>query len=126
MKLSDLYRDIYARLTGSDALVTILGGERVFDYMPGEETPGPYIVIGDTFDTAGRVMADEERRVEVRLHIWSSYRGRAQLIDIEQAVEGAMDGPEHVYIFESFQILRDGDWMHGVIVYRTYIDRMEA
>lgn len=125
MKLSDLYRDIYARLTGYDALVMLLGGERVFDYMPGEETPGPYIVIGDTFDSEGRVMSDEERRVEIRLHIWSSYRGRAELINIEQAIEAAMESADHVYIFESFQILRDEDWMHGVIVFRTYLDRME-
>ena len=125
MKLSDLYRDIYARLTGYDALVTLLGGERVFDYMPGEETPGPYIVIGDTFDSEGRVMSDEERRVEIRLHIWSSYRGRAELINIEQAVEAAMENADHVYIFESFQILRDEDWMHGILVFRTYIDRTE-
>ena len=91
MRLAELYRDIYARLTGNDALVAILGGERVFDYMPDEKTPGPYIVIGDTFDTEGRVINDEERRVEVRLHIWSSYRGRAQVIEIEQAVEAAME-----------------------------------
>ena len=125
MKLAELYRNVYARLTGDDALVALLGGERVFDYMPGEETPGPYIVIGDTFDSEGRVMSDEERRVEVRLHIWSSYRGRAELINIEQAVEAAMESAEQVYIFESFQILRDEDWMHGVLVFRTYIDRME-
>ena len=125
MRLSELYRDIYTRLTGNDALVAILGGKRVFDYMPDERTPGPYIVIGDTFDTEGRVMSDEERRVEVRLHIWSSYRGRAQVIEIEQAVEAAMESAGQVYIFESFQILRDEDWMHGVIVFRTYIDRTE-
>ena len=125
MRLSELYRDIYARLTGNNALVAILGGERVFDYMPDAKTPGPYIVIGDTFDTEGRVMSDEERRVEVRLHIWSSYRGRAQVIEIEQAVEAAMESAAQVYIFESFQILRDEDWMHGVVVFRTYIDRTE-
>jgi hypothetical protein len=125
VKLKNLYEDVYARLTGDDALVALLGGERVFDFMPGEETPGPYIVIGDTFDSEGRVMSDEERRVEVRLHIWSSYRGRAQLIDIEQAVEAAMESAEHDYFFESFQILRDEDWMHGIIVFRTYIDRTE-
>lgn len=125
MRLAELYRDIYARLTGDGALVALLGGERVFDYMPDEKTPGPYIVIGDTFDTEGRVMSDEERRVEVRLHIWSSYRGRAQVIEIEQAVEAAMESAARVYIFESFQILRDEDWMHGVVVFRTYIERME-
>lgn len=125
MRLAELYRDVYARLTGDDALVALLGGERVFDFMPGEETPGPYIVIGDTFDSEGRVMSDEERRVEVRLHIWSSYRGRAQVIEIEQAVEAAMENADHVYIFESFQILRDEDWMHGILVFRTYINRME-
>ena len=125
MRLKNLYEDVYARLTGDDALVALLGGARVFDYMPDEATPGPYIVIGDTFDSEGRVMSDEERRVEVRLHIWSSYRGRAQLIDIEQAAEAAMESAGHDYFFESFQILRDGDWMHGVLVFRTYIDRME-
>ena len=124
MKLSSLYEDIYARLTGNDALIALLGGERVFDFMPGEETPGPYIVIGDTFDSEGRVMSDEERRVEVRLHIWSSYRGRAQVINIEQAVEASMSGGGQTYIFESFQIVRDDDWMHGIVVFRTYLDLM--
>ena len=125
MRLKELYEDVYSRLVNNTQLVEILGGERVFDYMPDEETPGPYIVIGDGFDTEGRVMSDEERRVEIRLHIWSSYRGRAQLIDIEQAVEAAMESAVQVYFFESFQILRDEDWMHGVLVFRTYIDRME-
>lgn len=125
MKLSAIFEDVYARLTGDSALVALLGGERVFDFMPGEETPGPYIVIGDSFDTEGRVMSDEERRVEVRLHIWSSYRGRSQVVEIEQAVEAAMLGAGQVYFFESFQILRDDDWMHGVVVFRTYLDRTE-
>lgn len=123
MRLKQLYEDVYIRLVGHAPLVEILGGERVFDFMPGEDTPGPYIVIGDTFDSEGRVMSDDERRVEIRLHIWSSYSGRAQLIDIEQAVEGAMESAEQVYLFESFQILRDEDWMHGVVVFRTYIDK---
>ena len=123
MRLKQLHEDVYSRLVGHTPLVEILGGERVFDFMPGEDTPGPYIVIGDTFDSEGRVMSDDERRVEIRLHIWSSYSGRAQLIDIEQAVEGAMESAEQVYLFESFQILRDEDWMHGVVVFRTYIDR---
>ena len=92
--------------------------------MLGEETPGPYIVIGDTFDSEGRVMSDEERRVEVRLHIWSSYLGRAQVINIEQAVEASMSGGGQTYIFESFQIVRDDDWMHGIVVFRTYLDLM--
>lgn len=125
MKLSVIFEDVYARLTGDSALVALLGGERVFDYMPDEKTPGPYIVIGDSFDTEGRVMSDEERRVEVRLHIWSSYRGRSQVVEIEQAIEAAMLGAGQVYFFESFQILRDEDWMHGVVTFRTYLDRTE-
>ena len=50
MRLKQLYEDVYSRLIGHAPLVEILGGERVFDFMPGEETPGPYIVIGDTFE----------------------------------------------------------------------------
>ena len=124
MKLSEMYEDVYARLTGQPGLIALLGGDKVFDFMPGDDTPGPYIVLGDTWDTEGRVMSDEERRIEVRLDIWSSYRGRAQVLGIEQEVEKALCGPDKPYIFESFQVLRDDDWTHGVVTFRAYLDNL--
>jgi hypothetical protein len=102
-----------------------LSGLKVFDFEPDEETPGPYVVIGDTHEVEGRTMADDERKVFVRLHIWSSYRGRKEVIGIERDIEAALEGSE--YLFESFQVLLDeSDWMHGVVVYRTYIERDDA
>jgi hypothetical protein len=125
MLLSGLYEDVYRRLTGHEPLADLLNGEKVYDFEPDEETPGPYVVIGDTHEVEGRTIADEERKVYVRLHIWSSYRGRKEVIGIEREIEAALGESE--YLFESFQVLLDeSGWMHGVVVYRTYIERNDA
>jgi hypothetical protein len=125
MTLSGLYEDIYRRLIGYSPLTTLLNGDKVYDFEPDEETQGPYIVIGDTHEVEGRVMDGEERKVFVRLHIWSSYQGRKEVIDIERKIEEAMEGD--MYLFESFQVLLDeSGWMHGVAVFRTYIERNDA
>jgi hypothetical protein len=122
MTLLGLYEDIYKRLTEYSLLTELLSGEKVYDFEPDEETPGPYVVIGDTHEVEGRTLADGERKVFVRLHIWSSYRGRKEVIGIERKIEEAMKGDE--YLFESFQVILDeSDWMHGIAVFRTYIER---
>lgn len=125
MTLEVLYEDVYKNLTEHDPLTALLGGKKVFDFEPGEETPGPYIVIGDTNEVEGRTMDDSERKVFVRLHIWSAYQGRKEVSKIERAIETALDGDR--YFFESSQILRSDDgWMHGVVVFRTFIERDDA
>lgn len=122
MTLEALYEDVYSRLAGNSALMALLKGDGIYDFIPGEQVKGPYIVIGDTHEVEGRTIDAGERKVFVRLHIWSSYRGRREIVRIERAIEAALtDG---AYLFESFQIVRDeDDWMHGIVVLRTYIDK---
>jgi hypothetical protein len=127
MTLEDIYKDVYARLSDDAALTGKIGPGKVFDFEAVTETPGPYIVIGDTHETEGRTLDGDERKVSVRLHIWSKYRGRKEIIEIEREAERAMSGPSATgeeYLFESFQVLMDDDgWMHGVLVMRIYIER---
>ena len=124
MTLEALHEDVYKRLTEHAPLAALLAGEKVYDFEPDEEVPGPYVIVGDTHEVEGRTMGDDERKVFIRLHIWSSYRGRKEVIQLEREVEAALNGDE--YIFESFQVLLDDDgWMHGVVVFRTYIERDE-
>ena len=124
MTLEALYEDVYKKLTEYAPLTALLRGDRVYDFEPDDEVEGPYVVIGDTHETEGRTMADSERKVFVRLHIWSSYHGRREVIRIEREIENALEGDQ--YLHESFQILKSDDsWMHGVVVLRTYIERDE-
>lgn len=122
MTLEALYEDVYSRLSGNSALMALLKGDGIYDFIPGEQVKGPYIVIGDTHEVEGRTIDAGERKVFVRLHIWSSYRGRREIVRIERAIEVALS--DGAYLFESFQIVHDeDDWMHGIVVLRTYIDK---
>ena len=124
MTLTELYEDIYQRLTESEALAALIGSKRIYDYLPDESVAGPYVVIGDTNEVEGRLINDDERKVYIRLHIWSSYRGRSQTIAIERVIESVLMADKNNYIFDSFQVLRDNeDWVHGVIVFRAYIEK---
>jgi hypothetical protein len=127
MTLLELYEDVYRRLTEYAPLTDLLKGERVYDFEPDTEVPGPYIAIGDTHEVEGRTLSDDERKVFIRLHIWSSYHGRKEIVQIEREVESALTGEtsgSDGYLFESFQIILDGSgWMHGVVVFRTHMDK---
>ena len=124
MTLNELYEDVYARLSGSPELTELIGEDRVFDYTPDDSVEGPYVVIGDTNEVEGRLLDDAERKVFVRLHVWSSYGGRKETIRISREVEKILSQDVNLYIFESLQVLHDyEDWTHGVLVFRTYIEK---
>lgn len=124
MTLAELYKDIYKRLNESEELSALIGEKRIYDYMPDDSVAGPYVVIGDTNEIEGRLISDTERKVYIRLHIWSSYRGRSQTISIERVIESILTQDKNNYIFENFQLLHDDEqWVHGVVVFRTYIEK---
>ena len=123
MTLVELLEDVYLKLTSSVELENLLGGiEKIYDFLPGSETPGPYVVIGDIQETEGRVLSAEERQVNLRIIIWSSYRGRSQCIAIARQIENILEKSD--YIFESFDMNRDSEgWTQGILTFRIYIER---
>ncbi len=124
MTLTELYEDVYRRLSSSPELTLLLGEGRIYDYMLDDSIPGPYVVVGDTNEVEGRLINDDERKVYIRLHIWSSYHGRSQTIAIERVLEDVLMTDKNNYIFENFQLLHeDEQWIHGVVTFRTYIEK---
>ena len=125
MTIEELYEDIYSRLSESEELSALIGEGKIFDYTPySDDEKGPYVVIGDTNEVEGRLLDDEERKVFVRLHIWSSAEGRKETITISHAVEKILSQDVNTYIFESVQILHDDEqWIHGILTFRTYIEK---
>ena len=126
MTLQELYEDLYARLSENEELTEIMGEGKILDYMPDDSDAilEPYVVIADTNEIEGRLMNDTDRQVTIRLHIWSDYEGRIEVIQIEQAIEKALETENSGYNFESFEIMRNGKYEEqGVLTLRYYIDR---
>lgn len=129
MKLTELYENIYSRLTGSEALTAIIGEGKVFGTNPyPPPAKGPYVVIGDFTTDEGRLLNDTERMIYLTIHLWSSYSGNKELISMEQAAEEAILAPPSLtclYCFDNFRASRDIEegWTHGVLTFRAYYDR---
>jgi len=79
-----LQQEIYSALTGSTSLVALLGGTRVYDDTP-EDTPFPYITLGQSIMRDWSTASDQGREHLLRLHVWSRETGgrEAQLISEE-------------------------------------------
>lgn len=71
---------MYAAIKADAALNTAVGG-RVYDEVP-EAATYPYVVLGDAVETPDNEVAAFASRVAATLHVWSTYRGFRQALDI--------------------------------------------
>lgn len=118
--LLNLYESLFGALRNDEALSGKVVG--IFDDLPTGQTEGPYLVFGDTNAAEGRNLDDSEKKIFVRVHIWSSYRGRKEVLEVADLLEAAM--PEE-FFFEALEVLRDDEsgWWHGVVTLRAYVQR---
>lgn len=121
----ELWQAVFDALTADAALQAMLGQPpRIFDHVP-DNTPFPYLVIGDgaTLEAGSDTGAGSLHRLV--LHAWSRAHGRSEcraLMDAAHAVlhEAALPLGARVltYLrFEGSDVLRDPDgrtW-HGLI-----------
>lgn len=108
-----LSQDIYTAL--STALGSTVTG--VFDHIPSDQA-SPYIVIGQLQSLEGRLLDDSERQCAVDIHIWSSYLGRKEVVQIADTIRGALPEP---WFFEELIVLEDpSGWYHGILTIRVY------
>jgi len=115
----DFQKKIYSLLTGDPALVAKVTG--VFDMVP-EEQLGPYIVIDTIQALEGSLVDDTERQISVDLHIWSSYRGKKEVLEISELIEAALPADLRT---ENLIVLQDqSDWYHGIFTIRGYVRRV--
>lgn len=100
-------------------IVAALGDDvtGVFDKVPTEQ-PSPYIVIGQLQSLEGRLLDHSERMWAVDVHIWSSYAGRKEVVEIADAIR---DGLPEKWFFEELIVLEDpSGWYHGILTIRGY------
>lgn len=78
---AELQKAIFAALTGDAALLSLLGGAKVFDAAPADAA-FPYITFGRTtaFDWSTGTETGSEQLLS--LHVWSKARGRKQALAI--------------------------------------------
>lgn len=120
MSPNDLYTLLFALLTGDAALSSVITG--VFEEPPAEQK-GPYVVLGDFQQTGGRLLNDSERTGVLTLHIWSSYKGRKEVLQVAGLVDEALE--ENGFLFEDLEVFQDDEpgWKHGVSTYKVYYRR---
>lgn len=120
MHADDLFSLLYTLLTGHAALSSVITG--VFEEPPAEQN-GPYVVLGDFQQTGGRLLNDSERTGVLTLHIWSSYKGRKEVLQVAGLVDEALE--ENGFLFEDLEVFQDDEsgWKHGVSTYKVYYRR---
>jgi len=123
-----LQQAIFTALTGSTTLVNYLGGAKIYDDIP-EQTPFPYVTIGQSFMADWSTATDQGREHLLRLHVWSRDSGgtEAQLIGeeiISVLHDAALILQDNVLVnlrFTSTDVLRDRDGKthHSILRFRA-------
>ena len=118
---------LYVRLTTDSTLMDLITG--VFDYLP-EEAAYPFVVIGESVETADNSHGKFGRETVITLHVWTQYRGHTQGLQIGARVTELLDHQpltiealRHVFTHYEFgQTLTDpeppGNIRHLVLRYR--------
>lgn len=128
---------IYAALTGSAPLMAAVTG--VYDHVPqlDDRTPPdggfPFVVIGEDDVDEDDTDTSLGFHIEAEVHVWSRYRGRKEVKDIQGLIYDALHrqvlavaGYAFVDCFfdQSRTILDpDGKTRHGVSIFRVTITR---
>ena len=108
-------QSLYTMLTGSTALMAKIKG--VYDVVP-ENTAGPYIAIGQLQSLRGRLLSETERAWYADLHIWSSYQGRKEVLEIADLISPVI--PPGLFQEELMVIQDPSGWYHGVLTIKGY------
>jgi hypothetical protein len=123
-----LQKGLFAALTGSAALVALLGGARVYDDAP-QPVTFPFITIDPAQERDWSTGAEKGLEHLVTIHVWSRYAGRRQIYDVADAIRDALDGAaltldahRLVNLRHQYSDLRreeDGETYHAALRFRA-------
>lgn len=119
---------IFARLAGATALAGPLGG-RIHDRRP-EAAGFPHLVIGEASATDKGCKSRDGQSHMVTLHLWSRYRGRAEVKGLIDLVAGELHrqplalGPDFTWVASRVAATLavdddDGVTSHGILRLRV-------
>ena len=84
-----LQKLIYEKLVVSPGLVSILGGERIFDALPEIQAP-PFIAFGKSIHRDWSTGNESGLEHEIMLQIWSDTKGRKECFQIADIVSSGL------------------------------------
>lgn len=125
---SSLQGDIYAKLVGDNSLASLIDG--VFDEVP-ENPTFPYVTISEVVETADNSIHSYGRSTLINIHVWSTYRGNKESMEIaervielldKQAITNATAPYNHISThFLDFRTLKEDNGIrHGILRFRIY------
>ena len=111
----DVMADLYSRL---NTVPNIVG---VFDSKAPANTAMPYIVISSSSKYDGRLLNNTEKRLNIQISVYTSYKGKKQAYQISQAIYNVL---EIDYDFISEQVLIDPITEGGraILTYEYYYE----
>lgn len=88
---AELQKAIFAALTESAALTSLLGGAKIYDHAPAN-IAFPYVTFGRTsiYDWSTGTESGTEQLFT--LHVWSKAKGKHEALEIMEAARAALDG----------------------------------
>jgi len=123
-----LQQAIFTALTGSTVLVNYLGGAKVYDDIP-EDTPFPYVIIGQSLMRDWGTVSEQGREHLLRLHVWSRNPGSTETQLITEEIINVLHDQDlmlqdNVLInlrFSGADVLRDSDGKthHSILRFRA-------
>jgi len=123
-----LQQAIFTALSTSTALVNYLGGAKIYDDIP-EQTPFPYVTLGQSLMTDWSTATDQGREHLFRLHVWSRDSGSSEIQLIAEEIintlhDASLSLTDNVLVnmrFSGTDVLRDADGKthHSILRFRA-------
>lgn len=123
-----LQKAVFARLSGDGALVTLLGGPRVYNDVP-RGAALPYVTIGESSVRDWSTGSEEGHEHLLSILVWSRANGEREVHLILAAVEAALHdaaltvaGQRLVNLRHEFSEIRrdaDGETSRGLMRFRA-------
>lgn len=132
---AELQKAVFAALRGNAALVTLLGGPKIYDQAPAN-VDFPYLTFGRTsvYDWSTDTESGTEQLFSV--HVWSKSQGKREALEIMEAVRGLLDdatlnlGTQHLVSMRlEFSEARFDDRLsvqHGLLRFRAVTEPVSA
>ena len=109
------FQSVYTLLNTDTALKA---KAKVYDFVP-EDATSPYIQIQFSQALRGRVLNESEREIYFDLHIWSSYHGSKEVLEIIDLIAAIV--PSEWFEDDAQTIFRDeSGWYHGILTLKMY------
>lgn len=101
----ELQKAVYTKLTESQSLRDLMGGEvRLYDDVP-PDTPYPYIVYEDIEADEWQTDLDDGTQHIIRFHVWSNRRGRKTASLIATKIRSLLNRQEDTIIVDGHHLI---------------------